>query len=411
MAAKRPSSWRRPHNSWREEGGWRRHAPCNAATVLTRSGQFVVTCIVFHVGTLALSVYSARAWLARRARRTVDRVRTLVLGAASLLLAIAAWAALCSLLGTRSGFTVLRLVSQALFSEMLLLSVLVATREFRSSPKRALAFAAIPLGLLGTYWEAYHREPTALEVRTHELDLSGRVPLGRLRLLHLSDLQCDQIGPYEARVIEEARRLKPDLVVWTGDYVQPRLKPSRAETEARFREILGRRPTQATLGSYAVRGDVDVNWPHVVAGTEIVALSGRSIRLELPGGRALRLIGLHPGTSRGHDVLELARMLGAANDAELTFVVGHNPAFVRQLPGLGRVDLALAGHTHGGQVVIPFFGAPYTKSPLPRRYASGLNEFAGIPIHVSAGIGMERGSAPQVRFFCPPEICLLEIRY
>jgi hypothetical protein len=341
----------------------------------------------------------------------MDKVRAFVLGGAGLLLAIAVWAALCSLIGPRSGFTVLRLVSQALFSEMLVLSILVATQECRLSPKSALAFASIPLALVGTYWDAYHREPTALAVRTHELDLSGPLPRGHLRLLHLSDLQCDQIGPYEERVIAEARRLRPDLVVWTGDYVQPRLKPSRAETEARFREILARWPMRATLGSYAVRGDVDVNWPLVVAGTEIVPLSGRSIRLELPGGRALRLIGLDPGTSRGDNVLELARMLNTPNDAELWIVIGHNPAFVRQIPGLGRVDLALAGHTHGGQVVVPFFGAPYTKSPLPRRYASGLNEFAGIPVHVSAGIGMERGSAPQVRFLCPPEICLLDIRY
>jgi uncharacterized protein len=371
----------------------------------------LLTSAIFHAGAISLSAWGARAWLTGRRRRTLDKIRTLILGGAALLLAIAAWAALCALLGPRSGFTVLRLVSQALFSELLLLSVLVVAHEFRSSPKRALGFAAIPLGLLGTYWEAYHREPTALAVRTHELDLSGTVPRGHLRLLHLSDLQCDQVGPYEERVIEESRRLRPDLVVWTGDYVQPRLEPTRAETEARFREMLVRRPTQATLGSYGVRGDVDINWPLVVAGTEIVPLSGRSIRLELPGGRGLRLIGLHPGASRGYDVAELARMLVASKDDELRIVVGHNPAFVRQLPGFVRADLALAGHTHGGQIRVPFFGALYTKSPLPRRYASGLHAFEGVPIHVSAGIGMERGSAPQVRFLCPPEICLLDIRY
>jgi hypothetical protein len=378
---------------------------------LTRAGQFLVTCAIFHAGAISLSAWSAGAWLAGSRRPTRDKVRALTLGGAALLFAITTWAAVCSLLGPPSGFTVLRLVSQALFAEGLLLSVFVATEEWRASSRRGLGAALIPLMLLGVYWDAYHREPTALAVRTHELDLSGRVPRGRLRLLHLSDLQSDQIGPYEERVMEQARRLKPDLVVWTGDYVQPRLKPSRAETEARFREILRRRPMEATLGSYAVRGDVDINWPLVVAGTEIVPLSGSSIRLELPGGRGLRLIGLHPGTSRGHDVLGLARMLGAAKDDELRIIVGHNPAFVRHLPALARADLALAGHTHGGQVRIPFFGAPYTKSPLPRRYASGLHAFEGIPIHVSAGIGMERGSAPQVRFLCPPEICLLDIRY
>jgi len=56
-------------------------------------------------------------------------------------------------------------------------------------------------------------------------------------------------------------------------------------------------------------------------------------------------------------------------------------------------------------------GAPITKTRLPRRYASGLHDYAGVPIHVSAGVGMERGAAPQLRFLCPPEISLLEVTY
>jgi predicted MPP superfamily phosphohydrolase len=48
---------------------------------------------------------------------------------------------------------------------------------------------------------------------------------------------------------------------------------------------------------------------------------------------------------------------------------------------------------------------------LPRLYASGLHDYQGMPLHVSAGVGMERGTAPQIRFLCPPEICLLEITY
>jgi hypothetical protein len=167
----------------------------------------------------------------------------------------------------------------------------------------------------------------------------------------------------------------------------------------------------AALGSYAVRGDVDVNWPRVLASTGVVTLSEDVVRVPLPGGRLLRLVGLASGTSRGRDRVALARELGEVPTGDLSIVAGHNPSYVRLLPGLGRVDLALAGHTHGGQVAFPLIGAPYTKSLLPRRYARGLHDFEGIPVHVSAGIGMERGAAPQVRFLCPPEICLLEITY
>jgi hypothetical protein len=75
------------------------------------------------------------------------------------------------------------------------------------------------------------------------------------------------------------------------------------------------------------------------------------------------------------------------------------------------VDLARAGHTHGGQVALPFFGPPITLSRLPRRYAGGLNDYQGIPLHVSRGVGMERGTAPQIRFLVPPEVCVVDVRY
>ena len=209
------------------------------------------------------------------------------------------------------------------------------------------------------------------------------------------------MGEWEDRVLEEARRLQPDLVVWTGDYVQPRLSPTRADAESRLRAVLRHRPVPAVLGSYAVRGDVDVNWPRVLASTGVATLSEDVVRVPLPGGRTLRLVGLASGTSRGRDRVALARELGDVPAGDLSIVAGHNPSYVRLLPGLGRVDLALAGHTHGGQVALPLIGAPYTKSLLPRRYARGLHDFEGIPVHVSAGIGMERGVAPQVRFLFP----------
>ena len=93
-----------------------------------------------------------------------------------------------------------------------------------------------------------------------------------------------------------------------------------------------------------------------------------------------------------------SRLLALAARAprdSLRLVIGHGPDFVLDLADTGLVDLALAGHTHGGQVVLPLLGAPFTKTRIARRYASGLNDYEGIPIHVSPGVGMERGTAPQ----------------
>ena len=115
--------------------------------------------------------------------------------------------------------------------------------------------------------------------------------------------------------------------------------------------------------------------------------------------------------SHGRNPQGLLDLVRRAPPADLRIVIGHGPDFVAELAGQVPVDLALAGHTHGGQIVLPFIGALYTKSSLPRSYASGLHDFRGIPMNVSAGVGMERGTAPQIRFLCPPEISVIDVRF
>ena len=373
--------------------------------------RFVATCALFHVLASILCVWAGREWRRAGSLPGSRRLGLAVVGAAFLGLSIVVLAVVASL-AYPSGFTVLRLLSQALFGEILLLAAFVAVTEWRRSPPIGMAAAVLPAVLLASYWEGYHRGPERLQVETHVLDLSAGAPVGRIRLLHMSDLQTDDPGRYEEGVLASARALDPDLVVWTGDYVQPRTDIGRRpKAEADFRALLERQRIPAPLGQYAVRGDVDVHWPEVLAGTGVTALTEDVVRIPLPGGRHLRLVGLGSGTSRGHDQAALARTLGSVPPGDLSVVAGHNPSFATLLPGLARVDLVLAGHTHGGQVVVPLFGAPYTKSRLPRRYARGRHDYEGMALHVSAGIGMERGPAPQVRFLCPPEICLLDITY
>ena len=88
-------------------------------------------------------------------------------------------------------------------------------------------------------------------------------------------------------------------------------------------------------------------------------------------------------------------------------VLGHSPDFA-----LGNIDadLLVAGHTHGGQVRLPFLGPLLTMSHVPRKWASGLTELAeGKTLIVSRGIGMERRDAPRVRFLCRPQLVFVRI--
>jgi hypothetical protein len=88
-------------------------------------------------------------------------------------------------------------------------------------------------------------------------------------------------------------------------------------------------------------------------------------------------------------------------------VLGHSPNF-----SLGQVDadLLIAGHTHGGQVRLPFIGPLMTLSAVPRSWAAGVTEIApGRTLIVSRGIGMERGHAPRLRFLCRPELVVVDV--
>jgi predicted MPP superfamily phosphohydrolase len=377
--------------------------------------RFYLVATVFHSILLATGWATARRWSlslgpgSSRSGGILGLVRdTAAFLVLSVLLALAAAAAMVN------GFTAIRLLSQTLFGELLALVVWASMLLWRRGSGAPAVLASLIAGsLLAVYAEAYHREPEDLQVRRQVVDRSANTAARRsLRILHLSDLQADRIGRYQRHALTTALQEQPDLIVLTGDYVQPRLHKTRDRATADLNALLREIRFDAPLGAFAVRGDVDIDWPLVFAGTSVRPLTGESVRLTLPALRSsLTLVGLTPAMSHGRDPRGLLDLVRRAPPADLRIVAGHGPDFVAELAGQVPVDLALAGHTHGGQIVLPFVGALYTKSTLPRAYASGLHDFGGILINVSAGVGMERGTAPQVRFLCPPEISVIDIRF
>jgi predicted MPP superfamily phosphohydrolase len=376
--------------------------------------RFWIAAALFHAGVSVLTLVVARRWVRRLepGATSVAWVRASVTDA--LFWGVPAlWLAALAAAFTLDAFTAVRLLSQALFGELVVLLAAIALLLWRRRFQAGALVAALScLMLLGAYGEAYHREPTDLQVRTHSVDLTrdGRTR-GRFRIVHLSDIQADRIGSYQEHALRLAAEQKPDLIVLTGDYVQPRVGSSRARPTADLNALLRAWRFDAPLGAYAVRGDVDADWPRVFDKTPVTTLTGELVTRGLPGGVTLSLVGITPSMSHGRDRKHLLELASRAPQDSLRLVIGHGPDFVLSLADTGLVDLALAGHTHGGQVVLPLIGPPFTKTRIARRYASGLNDYAGIPIHVSPGVGMERGTAPQIRFLCPPEISVLDVSY
>jgi predicted MPP superfamily phosphohydrolase len=381
--------------------------------------RFAWAMALFHGVALVLVWAVARRWRERRrcARPGASWLMTLAVDVgvasviaylAALTVAVAANAgALRRLhLGSISGL----LMGQALFAEGALLAFALAVRHGRAERSgRAWALTAVSASLAGVYAYAFHVEPRQLQLRRHVVDLAPGGDARSIRILHLTDIQTPAIGEHEERALRMGLSQKPDLIVLTGDYVQNELGRATTDRAASdLRALMTRVRFDAPLGVYATEGDAGPPCGEVFAGTHVRCLVDANAVVTLPGGGTLGITGLSRPRGRERDPAWLGWLLSRGPSADHRIVISHAPDFVDAMPV--DVDLVLAGHTHGGQVVVPFFGPPVTAMRLPRRYAGGLHDYEGTPLHVSRGVGMERGFAPQLRFLCPPEVCVVDLR-
>jgi predicted MPP superfamily phosphohydrolase len=287
-----------------------------------------------------------------------------------------------------------RLMGQALFGEAIVF---------------ALGLAVGAAALFAVYVDAYHVEPRLLYVRHHEVAPSTGPTTRSFRILHMTDIQTPVIGAHEERALREGVAERPDLIVLTGDYIEEAMgRHTEGQAVPDLRALMARVGFTAPLGVFATDGDAGPPCGEVFAGTPVRCLVDASAPITLPGGATLSITGLSRNRGRERDPAWLSWILSRAPRADHRIVISHAPDFVDALPE--PVDLVLAGHTHGGQVVIPFFGPPRTAMRLPRLYAGDLHDHRGTPLHVSRGVGMERDFMPPVRFLCPPEICVLDLR-
>jgi uncharacterized protein len=242
-----------------------------------------------------------------------------------------------------------------------------------------------------------------------------------LRVLHLSDLHFVHRDDRKSRFL--ASLPEADVTVVTGDFL--------AEPEAVETAVEAVRANRGRLASWFVLGSNDYYAPrllnpfrYLLKGTNRRprrARRGRPsdlvARLEADGWRDLtnvrdeveldglpvELLGLDDAHIRRHDL----RIVPRRAPELFGFAVMHSPDSAPEAVACGY-GFVVAGHTHGGQVRLPFVGALVTNSHLPRRVVSGLVRLGDGFVHVSPGLGTSK-YAP-FRFLCPPEATLLELR-
>jgi predicted MPP superfamily phosphohydrolase len=264
------------------------------------------------------------------------------------------------------------------------------------------------LGLLSAIW-GFLIEPDMLLVRRVSIETAKwPATLAPLRIVAVSDIHAG--APYvdEAkldRLVAEINAQDPDVVLLLGDYIIQQVafgKPMPPETIAGHLKGL-----RAKHGVYAVLGNHDWYPPggervwRSFEDAGIHVLENRAV--PLPGSNErIWLAGIADDSTRDPDPYGTFRTI-PAGAAVVAFT--HDPAVFPDIPD--RAALTLAGHTHGGQVAVPFWGALFIPSRAPLRYAYGHIAENGNDLYVTSGIGT---TALPVRFNAPPEIVVITLQ-
>jgi predicted MPP superfamily phosphohydrolase len=248
--------------------------------------------------------------------------------------------------------------------------------------------------------DAFFLEPRLFQVEEVNLPVEKIVPGRELRIAHLSDMHIRTFNDYFRKVAIAANALSPDLILLTGDFLE---RSRNVRGVLSFLEQL-----RAPGGVFAVQGNWEY-WARVEGENLRRHFAGVGVSLLINERRDLDLQGV-PTSLLGLDYPSpadsLVHLQQQSDAARLNILLSHVPAFDHSqlTPG---TDLILSGHTHGGQVRLPFLPPPI----LPRfsgEFYSGLFRVgaADTPLYVTRGIGT---SILPVRFFCRPEITLFRL--
>ena len=265
---------------------------------------------------------------------------------------------------------------------------------------KSTAYASI-FGLIASY-------PVLIE-RYIVLTNIYRIPVPNLpraftgfRIVQLSDLHYGFLVPlgFIRHVIARANRIPRDLTVCTGDYVHEMRATDQIDTVWPLLAELN-----APSGVFSVLGNHD-HWADTSRSQHWLDQTGQDLRHKvMPIERDGSRVWLVGAGDLWEDHKELDELMEGIPETECRLVLAHNPD-TADTDFASRVDLMISGHTHGGQVAIPFIGTPI----LPVRnktYASGLQTSPrGTPVFISRGIGW---AVYPVRFNCFPEIAVLEL--
>jgi predicted MPP superfamily phosphohydrolase len=330
-----------------------------------------------------------------------------------LLCSLLDWALIAALprLGFSYGPVWLPVVMLCLIRMVILLAMAFALNLTPSAGRKTLIATLTGLvqgAIFVLVYYSFYIEPFHLTVtELYQPQAPTFLPHRPLRIVQLTDIHIEYLTRREQDLLAKVDAIQPDLIFLTGDYVNSSYT-NAPRTLQETRQILSQ--LRAPYGIYAVNGNIDN--PSVMSAlfdglANIRVLNGEVLPLPLPAG-TLYLVGLTISDSRSRDVRVLQTLVTSLPPEAYSILLYHSPDLIKTAASTG-VDLYFSGHTHGGQIRLPFYGAIATLSQYGKEYEMGEYTVGPTTLYVSRGIGMGGGLLPRARFLCPPELVLMEL--
>jgi uncharacterized protein len=286
----------------------------------------------------------------------------------------------------------------------------IATANRTLSRRQFIAFSALAAGgglvAYSGFWDRHHLEVVQQTIRLRRLPPAFH----GLRIAQVSDIHYDECTePYFVReVVRSINALNPDVVVLTGDFVSDGPLPRHIGAQLSYpcAEILSgiQCPHRfASLGNH----DAEVGWAVVVDALKVHGIP-TLLNSSLPFERDSSRLWFAGTRSSEADFPNLDDAVPRAAPNEPVILLAHEPDYASHVVAHGGVDLMLSGHTHGGQVRLPFIGTPSYMLPTGgRRFIEGYFKLGPLQLYVNRGIGTVK---LPVRFLCPPELTLITLQ-
>lgn len=261
----------------------------------------------------------------------------------------------------------------------------------------------VVLILLAVPLYAFKIEPNLAVV--HHLQMGDQSKPKELKVVQLSDIQVSESYANNRldKVVRKVNQEKPDLIVFTGDLFDNYAKYAHEQ------EIIGKLgEMKATIGKYAVWGNHDYGggaaavYERVMnaANFEVLKNAGETITLE--NGKKMFIGGLDDSLLGNPSV---SQTLSYRGNYDYSLLLTHEPDVADKFVGT-NTQLVLAGHSHGGQVRLPFY---QVTNVLAKKYVRGLYELSDhTKLYVNTGLGT---TAIHARFGVPPEISVFDLHF